>query len=493
MLLCMILILVPSIYSENSILLTSARANTFESDEPKGIRLNLPDDPRSSIAISWYTHKLTETGIKFGLLPENLNLTNDISAEIDHVEDTYIHHIVLGNLSTNTTYYYQIGGSTSGWSDVNSFTTAPERNSSSLHFIAYGDNRSDRQLRRLINRAVLQNGSSYHSEPVQFILHMGDMVSSGDEHDLFNDYFGDSQMLHKSIPLLPIQGNHEFGDLGQSYYREQFVLPENGNNEWYWALQYGSAFVMGLDSEAHGIVPYDTQSLTWIDSKLEDSHEESSVLWRFATFHQPPFVSSSHLPRIDIRDSWSPIFDANNVDIVFNGHCHLYERSFPVSSNGTLSSNERYDYYDPDFPIYVVTGAAGRGGPIDRLPERENDHMVFSNFTWHYVDIFITNNYSTQQSSLIANVVGIIPQYFSNGSLNEFDLSHTVLLDNFTITKDIPDGWRDSGKNTTYHVIGGTTQQKILGLGLSGFIFLILIGIDWMILRKRSTFLRSED
>ncbi|MHA1674395.1 MAG: purple acid phosphatase family protein [Promethearchaeota archaeon] len=492
MLLCMVLILVPSIYSDNSSLLPSVRANNFEFDDPKGIRLSLPDDPRYSIAISWYTYKLTETDIKFGILPGDLNLTDILSAETDHAEDTYIHHIVMGNLSTNTTYYYQIGGATSGWSDVNSFKTAPERNSSLLHFIAYGDNRSDRQLRRLINRAVLQNASTYHSEPVQFILHMGDMVSSGDEHDLFNDYFDDSQMLHESIPLLPIQGNHELGNFRQSYYREQFVLPENGNDEWYWALQYGSAFVMGLDSEAHGIIPYDSQSPPWIDSKLKDSNEESSVLWRFAMFHQPPFVSSSHLPRIDIRDSWSPIFDDNDVDIVFNGHCHLYERSFPVSSNGTISSNERYNYYDPDNPIYVVTGAAGRGGPIDRLPERENEHMVFSNFTWHYVNIFIANNYTTQQSTLIAKVVGLIPQYFSNGSLNEFDLSHTVLLDNFTITKDIPDGWQDSVKNTIYQVSGGATQQKILGLGLSGFVFLILLGIDWLILRRRFTFLKND-
>ncbi|MHA1620272.1 MAG: metallophosphoesterase, partial [Promethearchaeota archaeon] len=432
-----------------------------------------------------------ETNINFGLSLADLDQTITFSNETEHVEDTYIHHIVLKNLSTNTTYFYQIGGPTSGWSEVHSFTTAPERNAISLHFIAYGDNRSDRQLRRLVNRAILQNASSYHTEPIQFILHMGDMVTRGEEHDLFNGYFDDSQMLHESIPILPIQGNHEIGDLGQSYYREQFVLPENGNEEWYWALQYGSAFIMGLDSEAHGIIPYDSQSLPWIDSMLEKSHEELSTLWRFAFFHQPPFVSSSHLPRTDIRDSWSPIFDDNGVDIVFNGHSHLYERSFPVSSNETLSTSERYNYSDPDYPIYIVTGAAGRGGPIDRLPERDNEYMVFLNYTWHYMDIFISNNLTTQKSTLTANVVGIIPQHYDNGSIDEFDPSHTVLLDNFTITKDIPMGWQDSVQNTTYQVSGDVSQQKIIGLVLNGSVFLILLGIDWIILRRRSRSLKS--
>ncbi|TFH30598.1 MAG: metallophosphoesterase family protein, partial [Promethearchaeota archaeon] len=446
----LILILGLNMASEHSIIFTSAKENTFGLEEPKGIRLNIPDDPRSSMAISWFTYEFTETDINFGLSLGNLNQTNSFFTDTELVKDTYIHHIVLKNLSTNTTYFYQIGGPTSGWSDVYSFTTAPERNASSLHFIAYGDNRSDREIRRLINRAILQNSSSYHSEPIQFIMHMGDMVTRGEEHDLFNDYFDDSQMLHESIPLLPIQGNHEIGNLGKSYYREQFVLPENGNAEWYWALQYGSVFIMGLDSEAHGIIPYDTQSIPWMDSMLQKSHEDLSTLWRFAFFHQPPFVSSSHMPRIDIRDSWSPIFGDNDVDVVFNGHCHLYERSFPVSSNETLSSRERYNYNDPDYPIYIVTGAAGRGGPIDRLPDRENEYMVFSNFTWHYVDVFISNNLTNQKSTLMANVVGIIPQYFSNGSLNEFDLSHTVLLDNFTITKNIPGGWPESVQNVIY-------------------------------------------
>ena len=137
-------------------------------------------------------------------------------------------------------------------------------------------------------------------------------------------------------------------------------------------------------------------------------------------------------------------------------------------------------------------GAAGRGGPIDRLPERENDYMAVSNFTWHFMDIVIINNYTIQQSTLFANVVGIIPQYLANGSVNEFDISHTVLLDNFTISKEIPEGWQDSVQNINYEVIGNIAQQKILGLGLSSLIILILLGVNWIILKKRSKFLRSE-
>jgi len=457
-------------------------------ENPKGIRLNIPDDPRSNIAISWYTFSETESMVLYGTSSGSLNLTINSPENVEKIENTYIHHAVLSNLDPNTIYFYKVGGTTSGWSAEFNFTTAPERNSSSLHFIAYGDNRSNRDLRRLVNRLVIQNMSTYHTEPVRFIMNMGDLVSSGNEHELFNYFFDDCEMLFQTIPILPIQGNHEFGDLGLSYYREQFVLPENGNDEWYWAIQNGMAFILGLDSESHGIIPYDSQNVPWIDSMLKFANNQSTVLWKFAFFHQPPFVSSSHMPRTDIRKSWSPIFDNNGVDIVFNGHCHLYERSFPVSSNGSLPTDELYDYQNLANPIYIVTGAAGKGGPIDRLVERENDYMVKSNFTWHYVDIFIANNYTTNKTSLSANVIGIIPQYLANGSVDEFDLSRTVLLDNFTITKDIPDSWFETYQPTDYTDVLNLKNQKIIGYTFVGLVLLSLVGLDVWIIRRRIRF-----
>lgn len=460
----------------------------YNEEKPKGIRLNIPDDPRFNIALSWYTLSNTESMVLYGISEGVLNYTVNSPELTETIDDTYIHHVILSNLTPNTTYFYKVGGSFSGWSSEYNFTTSPERNSSSLHFIAYGDNRSNKELRRLVNRLVLQNMSTYHSKPVSFIMNVGDMVVRGNQHELFNSFFDDCQMLLDRFPILPIQGNHEFGDLGGSYYKEQFILPENGNNEWYWAIQSGLAFILGLDSENHGMIPYDTQSIPWIKSMLTKAENESTVLWKFALFHQPPFVSSNHMSRTDIRESWCPLFDDNGVDIVFNGHCHQYERSYPVSANITLLTDELYDYNDPLYPIYIVTGAAGQGGPINKLPERENDYMAISNFTWHYVDIFISNNYTNNETTLSAKVIGVIPQYLANGSVDEFDLDKTVLLDNFTITKDIPEKWFDSFSYSNYTDNLNLKKQKMFGYTFIGLTIIVIAGFDIWIIRKRIHF-----
>jgi len=57
-------------------------------------------------------------------------------------------------------------------------------------------------------------------------------------------------------------------------------------------------------------------------------------------FHHPGFSSSlDHFEQEQMR-LLSPIFEKGKVDVVFNGHVHNYQRSFPMRfapiKNGTL-------------------------------------------------------------------------------------------------------------------------------------------------------------
>jgi hypothetical protein len=449
----------------------SAFAYAIES--PTGIRLTFPGDPRHNIAMSWNTQEITETKVRYGTSPD-LDASSVLKAgETNSVEGTQIHHVILSELTANTTYYYQAGGTTSGWSQIATFLTAPNVNSSSLHFIAYGDNRSNRQLRRLVHRLILQNGTFYDPTPLRFIMHMGDFVASGDDQSLWEDYFEDSEMIYSDLPLLPTVGNHEIGDSG-SKYLDQFSLPDNGNEGWYYAMRYGMAFILALDSEQHGLPGYDTQSVKWIETALAQSTMDGNVLWRFAFFHSPPFVSSSHLPREDIKSTWSPLFDQYGVDLVFNGHCHLYERSYPVSAEDDVINTGNPHYTDPAYPIYIVTGAAGMGGPIDHGVERINDYMVFQNYTWHFTDVSIQNDYISNTTTLSARVIGIIPKLNPDTSYNEYDLNQTVLLDEFSITKTIPDAWFHNPPDVAYDSIIEIGMWKSIGIS---FFLVAAVGV----------------
>ncbi len=88
------------------------------------------------------------------------------------------------------------------------------------------------------------------------------------------------------------------------------------------------------------------------------------------------------------------------------------------------------------------------------------------------------------------------PSYLeTDGSVDEFDefdLNHTVLLDNFTITKDIPDSWFDTFQNIDYPDVLDLERQKIIGYTLSSLVILSLLGLDAWIIRRRIRFINIQ-
>ncbi|MFQ6041151.1 MAG: metallophosphoesterase [Candidatus Poribacteria bacterium] len=74
---------------------------------------------------------------------------------------------------------------------------------------------------------------------------------------------------------------------------------------------------------------------------LKETLASSKATWKFVYFHHPPYSSSSHGSDLRIQKAWQALFEEYDVDIVFNGHDHTYERGLV---NGVY---------------YVVTGGGG--------------------------------------------------------------------------------------------------------------------------------------
>ena len=66
--------------------------------------------------------------------------------------------------------------------------------------------------------------------------------------------------------------------------------------------------------------------------------------WKFVVFHIPPYSTGRHGSALSVRETLSPLFESNGVQIVFTGHDHDYERSI---ANGV---------------VYIVSG--GGGAPL---------------------------------------------------------------------------------------------------------------------------------
>jgi acid phosphatase type 7 len=167
------------------------------------------------------------------------------------------------------------------------------------------------------------------------------------------------------------------------------------------SFNYGNAHWTVLDSDAY---------VDWTDSTLRDwvirdlENAKSSV-WRFVLFHHPGFNSSrAHYEQQQMR-LLAPIFEKGNVDIVFSGHVHNYQRTYPLKFtpdrsgtllmtgnrvngrvvNGRWELDKTFDgkqHRKPNGIIYIITGAGGAGL---YNPEQSEDVDSWQKFTLKFL------------------------------------------------------------------------------------------------------------
>jgi hypothetical protein len=141
------------------------------------------------------------------------------------------------------------------------------------------------------------------------------------------------------------------------------------------SFDYGNVHWTVIDANAY-MDWTDPLFLNWLKDDLKNSKDAT---WHFVAFHQAPFSSgAAHFNEQRMRQL-APVFSANGVDIVFSGHMHNYQRSYPLSYtpkklpdgkyitqggfvDGSFTFDKSFNGRNdttPEGVIYIVTGAGG--------------------------------------------------------------------------------------------------------------------------------------
>ncbi len=79
-------------------------------------------------------------------------------------------------------------------------------------------------------------------------------------------------------------------------------------------------------------IPLDTEQYKFVVNDLEKANNSSSIDWIIVMFHKPFYSSlTSHIQEYIMREKYQPVFDKYGVDIVLQGHNHLYDRTLPLN------------------------------------------------------------------------------------------------------------------------------------------------------------------
>ncbi|CAK7274865.1 hypothetical protein SEPCBS57363_006384 [Sporothrix epigloea] len=108
---------------------------------------------------------------------------------------------------------------------------------------------------------------------------------------------------------------------------------------------------------------YVNEQVDWLEADLA-SVDRCRTPWVIALGHRPWFTSGDSCPNCSV--AFSQMFENHGVDLVLQGHFHVYERNVPVFTNGTI---DPAGYENPSAPWYLINGIAGHWGGMDSFAQ----------------------------------------------------------------------------------------------------------------------------
>ncbi len=176
----------------------------------------------------------------------------------------------------------------------------------------------------------------------------GDIVDIGANGDLWEQWltaiWKDPSDATKFLTLgqqmmLPIAGNHE-AEAAQFY--GNWAIPQGAQYaSTYASLDVGNTHFVMMDDDFAALQTDYTQEpastlLAWLDKDLNHANQNrANVPFIVALSHRGLYSTSNHSTDTDVlaaRGVFAPLYTKYNVDLVFNGHDHEYERSQPLQA-----------------------------------------------------------------------------------------------------------------------------------------------------------------
>ena len=329
-------------------LVGSASAQTLT----RGPLIQNPAALTTTMTIVWWTDVAGNSVVEYGTTPAlGSSVTVGQAASCEVGSAGTCHTVPLTGLLPGTRYYYRLltnGVQVLATTYFQTFKTPGD--TSELFFTVIGDWGQGSSAQGRI-------GNNMNADDPPLVLTVGDNAyTNGTQSDWDNNVFISqwrNGILRRAV-FMPTLGNHDLNNVGASNWQnsveiKMHALPRNapaGQEERYFSFDNGNAHFIVLDSNPPAIGSTQTN---WLINDLANNTRK----WVFVFLHHTPYSCANGFASIGsdhtVRNTWGPIFEQYEVDIVFLGHDHSYERSGFVNDYGGDSLGT----------YYIMTGGGG--------------------------------------------------------------------------------------------------------------------------------------
>ncbi|MDU5467188.1 MAG: S-layer homology domain-containing protein [Peptoniphilus harei] len=334
---------------------------------------------------TWYANTKEKGKFEFAKLNAEKDFKDATVLDATVIEKTNLpgyssNQVTLDGLEPDTEYMYRFSNG-DAVSEVKTFKTG---GTGDFSFFAAGDpqigshghlNGKDGWDKTLKLLPKLDSSAS-------FLLSLGDQVETGKDEEQYDAYI--NREGFNGLTLAPIIGNHdERGNAHEEHFKVSNVQNEGkskaGSNYYY---VYNNTLFICLNSNNKD---YAEHKVT-IEKAVA---ENPNVKWRVVTFHHPPYTVASHALDdyiTDMRSTLVPILKENKIDLVLNGHDHVYTRTHVMDGTKPIiewkngeEGKAPSEYVNPKGIIYVTTNSASGSKFYDIMQDKKFEYSAVKN------------------------------------------------------------------------------------------------------------------
>ena len=366
-------------------------AQATDAAAPLRILLGWSGDAATSQAVTWRTlGALARAQAQIGQAPagdspagEPATITGTSRAVRLRGGRSVVHHRVdFTGLRPSARYAYRVGDGRR-WSNWHTFTTASAE-PDPFRFVYLGDAQNG-----LLDRWPPIVRAARKAVPdARFVVHAGDLVAEGYDDRQWEAWIAGMSPFGASVPNVPAPGNHDLrvapamlgdGPVFQAppLWNAHFALPANGPSE----LQELAGQNYVLDYQGVRVVVVDVNAFVNDDFvKRQRSRVQDALVtwlrqalatnpgrWTIVVQHQPVLPVAKDRTYMKMRTAIGALYDEYGVDLVLQGHEHVYSRTHMVRGErlaspggpGTIyvvsvSGPKMYRVSNPRAPLMAV-------------------------------------------------------------------------------------------------------------------------------------------
>lgn len=286
----------------------------------------------------------------------------------------FLHKAQATGLKPDTTYYYRVGDASIGlWSTVGTFQTAQAKGDFSFLDLADPQAKDVDEAKLAASTFTKALATVPNSK---FIAINGDLVDDGSVEYEWDWLFNNIGQSFRNTTVAPIAGNH---DSKSGSFVDHFDLTAAPGSDTttgvYYSYDYSNAhFIMLNNNENTSVNDISQAQIDWMKTDVAKARANGSK-WIIVDMHKGPYSTSNHATDSDIngtagsRNTVAPVMAQLGIDLVLQGHDHIYARSKPIKADNTSAKEDlitenfkgqKINYeVNPNGTIYLIPSTAG--------------------------------------------------------------------------------------------------------------------------------------